>query len=114
MAITFEKLLKLLNERGISIYHLKRDKVVGTATLDKLRKKEGNIDIRSIDSLCKYLNVSRSAYYRWVKYPKSNNELRNERLSTEIQRIHNQHPDMGYRRIRFELDGHKGIHVNDK
>lgn len=56
MAITFEKLLKLLNERGISIYHLKRDKVVGTATLDKLRKKEGNIDIRSIDSLCKYLN----------------------------------------------------------
>ena len=56
MAITFEKLLKLLNERGISIYHLKRDKVVGTATLDKLRKKEGNIDTRSIDSLCKYLN----------------------------------------------------------
>ena len=56
----------------------------------------------------------RSAYYRWVKYPKSNNELRNERLSTEIQRIHNQHPDMGYRRIRDELDGHKGIHVNDK
>ena len=24
------------------------------------------------------------------------------------------HPDMGYRRIRDELDGHKGIHVNDK
>ncbi|RGI44731.1 transposase [Ruminococcus sp. OM04-4AA] len=67
-----------------------------------------------IDRLCKYLNVTRSAYYRWVKYPKSNNELRNERLSTEIQRIHNQHPDMGYRRIRDELDGHKGIHVNDK
>ena len=56
----------------------------------------------------------RSAYYRWGKYPKSNNELRNERLSTEIQRIHHQHPDMGYRRIRDELDGHKGIHVNDK
>ena len=67
-----------------------------------------------IDRLCKYLNVTRSAYYRWGKYPKSNNELRNERLSTEIQRIHHQHPDMGYRRIRDELDGHKGIHVNDK
>ena len=25
-----------------------------------------------------------------------------------------EHPDMGYRRIRDELDGHKGIHVNDK
>jgi len=57
-----------------------------------------------IDRLCKYLNVTRSAYYRWGKYPKSNNELRNERLSTEIQRIHHQHPDMGYRRIRDELD----------
>ena len=64
-----------------------------------------------IDRLCKYLNDTRSAYYRWGKYPKSNNELRNERQSTEIQRIHHQHPDMGYRRIRDELDGHKGIHV---
>mgnify|MGYP000381165974 CR=1 FL=1 len=35
-------------------------------------------------------------------------------LSIEIQKIHKQHPDMGYRRIRDELDGHKGIHVNDK
>lgn len=35
-------------------------------------------------------------------------------LSIEIQKIHKQHPDMGYRRIRDELEGHKGIHVNDK
>ena len=67
-----------------------------------------------VDKLCKYLNVTRSAYYRWIKYPKSNNELQNEKLSTEIQRIHNEHPDMGYRRIRDELDGHRGIHVNYK
>ena len=56
-----------------------------------------------IDRLCKYLNVTRSAYYRWVKYPKSNNELRNERLSTEIQRIHNQHPDC----LLYTLDVYK-------
>ena len=67
-----------------------------------------------IDRLCKYLNVTRSAYYRWIKYPKSNSELQNEKLFTEIQKIHNLHPDMGYRRIRDELAGHKGIHVNDK
>ena len=58
-------------------------------------------------------NVTRSAYYRWVKYPKSNNELRNERLSTEIQRIYNQHPDMDTEGF-VDTDGHKGIHVNDK
>ena len=38
MAISFKKLLVLLNERQISLYHLKRDKVIGTATLDKIRK----------------------------------------------------------------------------
>lgn len=61
-----------------------------------------------------YLNITRSAYYHWLKHPKSNNELQNETLSIEIQKIHKEHPDMGYRRIRDELDGHKGIHVNDK
>ena len=67
-----------------------------------------------VDKLCKYLNITRSAYYHWLKHPKSNNELQNETLSIEIQKIHKEHPDMGYRRIRDELDGHKGIHVNDK
>jgi putative transposase len=32
----------------------------------------------------------------------------------EIQKIHEAHPDMGYRRIRDELDVYHGIHVNDK
>ena len=40
--------------------------------------------------------------------------MKTETLSIEIQKIHKKHPDMGYRRIRDELDGHKGIHVNDK
>ena len=35
-------------------------------------------------------------------------------LSIEIQKIHKEHPDMGYRRIRDELEGHKRIQVNDK
>lgn len=56
MAIVFSKLLSLLNERGISIYHLKRDRIIGTATIDKLRTGTGNIDTRSIDSICAYLN----------------------------------------------------------
>lgn len=56
MAISFKKLLDLLDARGISLYHLKRDKVIGTATLDKLRKGEGHVDTRSIESICRYLN----------------------------------------------------------
>ena len=67
----------------------------------------------AVDKLCKYLSI-RSACYHWLKHPKSNNKLQNETLSIEIQKIHTEHPDMRYRRIRDELDGHKGIHVNDK
>lgn len=67
-----------------------------------------------VDKLCKYLNITRSAYYHWLKYPKSNSEIQNESIFLEIKKIHEQHPDMGYRRIRDELDGHEGIHVNDK
>lgn len=67
-----------------------------------------------IDKLCKYLKITRSAYYHWLNHPKSANELQNESLSTEIRKIHELHPDMGYRRIRDELFGHKGMHVNDK
>lgn len=67
-----------------------------------------------IDKLCKYLTITRSAYYWWLKHPKSDNEIQNEHISSEIEKIHEQHPDMGYRRIRDELDRHYGIHVNDK
>ena len=56
MAISFNKLLQMLVDRNISIYHLKRDKIIGTATIDKLRKGEGNIDTRSINSFCAYLH----------------------------------------------------------
>ena len=38
----------------------------------------------------------------------------NEKIAAEIKRIHTAHPDMGYRRIRDELDKNHGIHVNDK
>lgn len=55
MAITYKKLFALLEERGLSLYRLKTDKVIGTATLDKIRKGEGHIDTRSIGAICDYL-----------------------------------------------------------
>ena len=67
MAISFKKLLVLLNERQISLYHLKRDKVIGTAPLDKIRKDEGNIDTRSIDRICDYLNCQPGDIMEFIK-----------------------------------------------
>jgi len=56
MAIRYAKLFELLKEQGLSKYALRRDKVVGTETLEKMRKDEGHVDTRSIDSLCRYLH----------------------------------------------------------
>lgn len=54
MPIGYDKLFRFMNSRGITIYRLRKDKVLGTATLDKL-KQGGDIDTRSIAKLCAYL-----------------------------------------------------------
>ena len=46
--------------------------------------------------------------------PKSEQELKNEKIAEKVKKIHDEHPDMGYRRIRDELDRNYDIHVNDK
>ncbi len=67
-----------------------------------------------VQRLCESLHISRGAYYRWLKNPTSDNEKRNQKISEKIKQIHEEHPDMGYRRIRDELDKHHDINVNDK
>ncbi|MDO4614748.1 MAG: IS3 family transposase [Lachnospiraceae bacterium] len=64
--------------------------------------------------LCRFLKVARSAYYRWLKHPVSASEQKNLEITDTIEKIHEAHPDMGYRRIRDELDARHGVHVNDK
>ena len=62
----------------------------------------------------RYIGITRSSYYRWLKHPKSDNEIRNEQIADIIREIHQLHPDMGYRRIRDELAVNYGIPANDK
>lgn len=56
MPIVYSKLFQLLKDRKKTMYDLRKDKVIGTATLEKMRKAEGHIDTRSIEKLCEYLN----------------------------------------------------------
>ncbi len=55
MPIVYTKLLKLLEERGITSYTVKRDKTIGQATFRKI-KEGGDIDTRTIEKLCRLLN----------------------------------------------------------
>jgi len=65
--VTYTKLLDLLKRKNISLYKLKTDKVIGTATLDKIRTGTGHIDTRSIGSLCRYLNCQPGDIMEYVE-----------------------------------------------
>ena len=54
MPISYKKLIRILEARGITSYTIKQHAVIGQATLRKI-KEGGHIDTRSIESLCKYL-----------------------------------------------------------
>ena len=67
-----------------------------------------------IETACKLLHVARSAYHRWAGGKLSHRTEENERLADKIEKIHEESPDKGYRRLNDDLRHDYGIHVNDK
>ena len=67
-----------------------------------------------IETACKLLHVSRSAYHKWAAGTSSRRAAENERLAEKIEKIHAEYPDKGYRRLNDDLRHDYGIHVNDK
>ena len=67
MPIVYTKLFHLLKERNKTMYDLRKDKIIGTATLEKMRKDEGHIDTRSIEKLCEYLECQPGDFMEYVK-----------------------------------------------
>lgn len=68
----------------------------------------------SIIALCKLGKVSRASYYKWLKRETPISEERNKHIAAEIEKIHGESLDKGYRRIRDELERYHNIKVNDK
>jgi putative transcriptional regulator len=54
--ISFKPFFELMERNGKSIYHLKRDKVISTSTLDAIRLGDKAITTDSVDAICRYLN----------------------------------------------------------
>lgn len=67
-----------------------------------------------IETACRLLHVSRSAYHKWACGTQSRRAAENERLADRIEKIHAESPDKGYRRLNDDLRHDYGIHVNDK
>jgi putative transcriptional regulator len=50
--IKFDRLFDLFEQKGITTYKLRKNKIVGNETLRKLKANAGVIDTRTIDRLC--------------------------------------------------------------
>lgn len=55
MPIVYDKLVAILKERGITSYTCKQNNIIGQASWKKIQEG-GNIDMRTLNSLCEYLN----------------------------------------------------------
>lgn len=67
MSIRYNKLFELLNKKGLTMYSLRKNKVIGTETLEKMRKGVGHIDDRSINRLCEYLDCQPGDIMEYVE-----------------------------------------------
>lgn len=67
-----------------------------------------------IETACKLLKVSRSAYYKWASHKLSQRELNNLHIAELAEKIHSESPDKGYRRIRDDLKVYHKILISDK
>ena len=73
--IRYEKMLRLLQEKGLTKYNLRKDNVVGVATLEKMRKGTGHVDTRTIEHLCAYLNCQPGDIMEYVPEEETNKEI---------------------------------------
>lgn len=56
MPIKYDKLLRLLEEKRYTSYRIRKEKILGQATLTAIKNGTGGLDHRSISKLCEVLN----------------------------------------------------------
>lgn len=66
MPIKYDKLIKLMQEAGITSYTVKRDNIIGQATYKKIMEG-GNIDTRTIAKFCNLLNCQPGDILEYVE-----------------------------------------------
>ena len=55
MPIVYDKMIKKFDEAGLNSYKIKKDKIIGTVTYQKI-KHGGDIDTRTIARMCKFFD----------------------------------------------------------
>lgn len=80
MSISYNKLLILFKEKGITSYTIKKEKIVGQSAWKKIHEN-GHIDTRTIEALCKYLDCQPGDIMEYV--PDTPNESDHEQSYTK-------------------------------
>lgn len=92
MAIKYDKLFKLMKERGMKPHALRRDKIVGCAALEKLKGRpvnlkgksyQGYVDTRVINNICEYLKCQPGEIMEWIPDEPGEAESTEERSEAE-------------------------------
>lgn len=55
MAIKYNKLFQLFEQKGITTYRIRKENIVSQGTLTKMKNGNGSIDTRTIDKICRIL-----------------------------------------------------------
>lgn len=79
--------------------------------IEELRREHADYPV---SMFCELAGINRSACYKWGSHINTGNDTLNENLAEKIEQLHEEHPDMGYRRIRDTPEHDQGIWVNDK
>lgn len=66
MPIKYDKLLSKLEAAGYTSYRIKKENIIGQATLKKI-KEGGNIDTRTIAKLCSLLHCQPGDIIEYVE-----------------------------------------------
>ena len=82
--------------------------------LRHLIKEEHEEHYYPIRSLCKLGGITRAAYCKWLNRIETANDRLNKQIFDRLEAIHQEHPDMGYRRLNGKLCHDNGVKVNDK
>lgn len=67
MPIKYDKLLKLLKERGYTTYRIRKENIMSQSAFQKIRTGTGDIDTRTISKLCKILDCQPGDIMEFVK-----------------------------------------------
>lgn len=67
MPISFEKLLKLFDKKGITSYTVKKYNIMSQSAYTKMRSGQGNIDTRTIERLCDYLDCQPGDLMEYIR-----------------------------------------------